>query len=235
MQLPKHIAMIMDGNGRWAKKRGLPRIEGHRVGMEKIRSITELCRERGIYVLTLYAFSMQNWSRPTAEVSFLMQQFERYLDREVDELMDREVQLRVVGRMDRLPKGLSEKIRAGMDRTRRNSKFFLNLAINYGGQEEIVDAARRLCQLVKDGTLSQTDIDVGVFREYLYTPDLPYPDLVIRTGGDHRISNFLLWQIAYAELLITEVFWPDFDAPHLDEALLDYSMRERRFGAISGE
>jgi undecaprenyl diphosphate synthase len=234
-KLPEHIAMIMDGNGRWAQAQGLPRIEGHRVGMEKIRSVTELCSERGVHVLTLYAFSVQNWHRPSREVSFLMKQFGRYLDREIDELMARKVRLRIIGRVDGLPQRLLAKIRRGMDRTRENTDFSLNLAINYGGQEEIVDAARRLCQAVKCGMLSEDSIDTGLFREYLYTPELPYPDLVIRTGGEHRVSNFLLWQIAYAELWITQIFWPDFSAEHLDNALFDYANRERRFGAVSEE
>jgi len=234
-KVPVHLAIIMDGNGRWAKKRGLPRIEGHRVGMEKIRNITDWCEERGIGVLTLYAFSKQNWNRPRQEVNFLMRRFEDYLDREAENLVKRNVRFKVIGRVEELPYSLRDKIKEVEQMTDKNRKFFLNLAINYGGQEEIVDAAKSICTLAKKGKISPQAIDIELFKRYLYTSDLPYPDLVIRTGGEMRVSNFLLWQIAYAELWITPIFWPDFTEEDLDRALQDFSRRERRFGAIKGD
>jgi len=234
-KVPVHLAIIMDGNGRWAKKRGLPRIEGHRVGMEKIRNITDWCEERGIGVLTLYAFSKQNWNRPRQEVNFLMRRFEDYLDREAENLVKRNVRFKVIGRVEELPYSLRDKIKEVEQMTDKNRKFFLNLAINYGGQEEIVDAAKSICTLAKKGKISHQAIDIELFKRYLYTSDLPYPDLVIRTGGEMRVSNFLLWQIAYAELWITPIFWPDFTEEDLDRALQDFSRRERRFGAIKGD
>jgi len=234
-RLPWHVAIIMDGNGRWAKSKGLPRIEGHRVGMEKIRRITELCQEKGIKILTLYAFSKQNWNRPRQEVEFLMQRFEDYLDREADNLMEKGIRFQVIGRVQELSPSLRKKIREVTQRTKINEDFFLNLAINYGGQEEIVDAVRRISVLVREEKLLPRAIDVELFKRYLYTPDLPYPDLLIRTGGEMRVSNFLLWQIAYTEFWFTSVFWPDFDEEHLEEALRDFARRERRFGAIKGD
>jgi len=234
-KLPVHLAIIMDGNGRWAKNRGLPRSEGHRVGIEKIRKIVNICQEKGIKVLTLYAFSQQNWNRPWQEVQFLMKRFEDYLDRESDDLLEKGIRFRVIGRIDELPSNLREKIEKTMVKTEKNDSFFLNLAINYGGQEEIVDAAQKISMMVKEGKLLPEDIDVDLFRKYLYTSDLPYPDLLIRTGGEFRVSNFLLWQIAYTEFWITPTFWPDFDREHLEKALMDFSQRERRFGAIKGD
>lgn len=231
-KIPLHVAIIMDGNGRWAKKRGLSRSEGHRAGIEKIKEIMDLCKKQGIKILTLYAFSKQNWNRPPREVSFLMDRFKYYLEREKSNLMKEGVCFRVIGRLDELPSDLQEKIREVMLMTSNNKDFFLNLAINYGGQEEIVDAARAISRSVQEGKLSPEDLDVELFRKYLYTGDFPYPDLLIRTGGEFRVSNFLLWQIAYTELWITTTFWPDFTSEHLNEALRDFTRRERRFGAI---
>jgi len=205
------------------------------VGMEKIRRITELCQEKGIKILTLYAFSKQNWNRPRQEVEFLMQRFEDYLDREADNLMEKGIRFQVIGRVQELSPSLRKKIREVTQRTKINEDFFLNLAINYGGQEEIVDAVRRISVLVREEKLLPRAIDVELFKRYLYTPDLPYPDLLIRTGGEMRVSNFLLWQIAYTEFWFTSVFWPDFDEEHLEEALQDFARRERRFGAIKGD
>lgn len=232
---PVHLAVIMDGNGRWAKAKGLPRTEGHRVGMEKIREVMDWCKKREVSVLTLYAFSKQNWNRPPQEVKFLMNRFEDYLKRESDNLVKEGVRFCVMGRVGELPSSLRGKIEEVELRTNKNRDFFLNLAINYGGQEEIVDAARNILALVKDKKISPEAVDVALFKKYLYTPDLPYPDLVIRTGGEFRVSNFLLWQIAYAEFWITSVLWPDFSEEHLDEALQDFYCRERRFGAIRGD
>jgi len=234
-KLPEHVAIIMDGNGRWAKKKGLARIEGHRIGMKKIRGITDICSELGIRILTLYAFSRQNWNRPRREIDFLMKQFKAYLVREEKDLMKKKAQLRVIGRRDRLPSSLVRKIEEVMSHTQPNRKFILNLAIDYGGQEEIVDAVRSLFSQVKQGELSPEEIDVALFKNYLYMADLPYPDLLIRTGGDFRVSNFLLWYIAYTELWITTTFWPDFGKEDFLRALRDYANRERRFGGISQE
>ena len=234
-KIPSHLAIIMDGNGRWAKKRGLPRVEGHRVGMKKIKDMVDICRKKGVKVLTLYAFSKQNWNRPRREVEFLMRRFEDYLDREGENLVKENIRFRVIGRIEELPLSLRKKIEKTMKMTEKNRGFFLNLAINYGGQEEIVDAVRKLLMMVKEGKISPQDIEVDLFKKYLYTEDLPYPDLLIRTGGELRISNFLLFQIAYTEFWFTPVFWPDFNEQHLDEALRDFSRRERRFGAIKGE
>ncbi len=234
-KLPEHVAIIMDGNGRWAKKKGLVRIEGHRIGMKKIRGITDICSELGIKILTLYAFSRQNWNRPRREIDFLMEQFKAYLVREEKDLMKKKTQLRVIGRRDRLPSSLVRKIEEVMSHTQPNREFILNLAIDYGGQEEIVDAVRSLFSQVKQGELSPEEIDVTLFKNYLYMVDLPYPDLLIRTGGDFRVSNFLLWYIAYTELWITTTFWPDFGKEEFLGALQDYANRERRFGGISQE
>ncbi len=231
-KIPLHVAIIMDGNGRWAKKRGLPRSEGHRVGMEKIREVMDACKEEGIRILTLFAFSKQNWNRPKREVNFLMNRFKYYLDSEVDNLMQKGVCFRVIGRINELPSDLVERINKVQSKTKNNRDFFLNLAINYGGQEEIVDTAKRICKMVKDGEISPEDVSVDLFRQYLYTADFPYPDLLIRTGGEYRVSNFLLWQIAYTELWITRTFWPDFNREDLKQALEEFACRERRFGAI---
>jgi len=231
-KLPHHIAIIMDGNGRWAKKKGLPRIEGHRVGMGKIREITDICSKMGIKILTLYAFSQQNWNRPPREVNFLMSRFERYLDKEEKSLKKRKVQFRVIGRRDNLSSSLKEKIKRVTLSTQNNQDFILNLAISYGGQEEIVDAVRAISLAVKKGVISPQDINKELFKRYLYTPDIPYPDLLIRTGGEFRVSNFLLWQIAYTEIWVTPVYWPDFNEEHFLEALRDYAERDRRFGRI---
>lgn len=231
-KLPHHLAIIMDGNGRWAKRRGLPRSEGHRVGMEKVREMGRLCLDFGIKVLTVYAFSCQNWKRPKEEVDFLMSTFERYLDEEADDLNERGIQLRVIGRKDGLSPELRRRIKAAMELTRRNRKLIFNLALNYGGQEEIVDAVRAIAEKVKRGELSPDQINVDLLSQHLYTADLPYPDLLIRTGGEYRLSNFLLYQIAYTELWITPTFWPDFGKEQLIQALEEYARRERRFGGL---
>ncbi len=231
-KLPHHIAIIMDGNGRWAKAKGLPRIEGHRVGMGKIGKMTDICSELGIKILTLYAFSQQNWNRPRREVNFLMSRFENYLNREEKNLKKKKIQLRIIGRKDNLSPSLKKKIKRVTLSTQNNQDFILNLAISYGGQEEIVDAAKALSLAVKREIISIADINKELFKRYLYTPDLPYPDLLIRTGGDFRVSNFLLWQIAYTEIWITPVYWPDFNEERFLEALEDYANRERRFGKI---
>ena len=234
-KLPQHIAIIMDGNGRWAKKRGLTRSVGHRAGMEKIREITQLCSDFGIKILTIYAFSCQNWERPRREVNFLMSGFKRYLDKEKDDLNKKGTRFRVIGRRRRLSSSLQNKIEEVMSLTKDNKDFFLNLAIDYGGQEEIIDAVKALIKEVVRGNLAVEEIDIDLFKQYLYLKDIPSPDLLIRTGGEYRVSNFLLWHIAYTELWMTPVFWPDFGKKEFLMALKDYAKRERRFGKIKEE
>lgn len=234
-EIPQHIAIIMDGNGRWAKKRGLTRSVGHRAGMEKIREITQLCSDFGVKILTIYAFSCQNWKRPRREVNFLMSGFKRYLDKEKDDLNKKGTRFRVIGRRRRLSSSLQNKIEEVMSLTKDNKDFFLNLAIDYGGQEEIIDAAKALIKEVVRGNLAVEEIDIDLFKQYLYLKDLPSPDLLIRTGGEYRVSNFLLWHIAYTELWMTPVFWPDFGKKEFLMALKDYAKRERRFGKIREE
>ena len=234
-KLPQHVAIIMDGNGRWAKKRGLIRSAGHRAGMEKIKEITQLCSDFGIKILTIYAFSCQNWERPRREVNFLMSGFKRYLDKERDELNKKGTRFRVIGRRRRLSSSLQNKIEEVMSLTKDNKDFSLNLAIDYGGQEEIIDAAKALIKEVVRGNLAVEEIDIDLFKQYLYLKDIPSPDLLIRTGGEYRVSNFLLWHIAYTELWMTPIFWPDFGKKEFLMALKDYAKRERRFGKIKEE
>jgi len=234
-KLPEHVAIVMDGNGRWAKKKGLSRNEGHRVGIEKIREMVEICSDLGIKFLTIYAFSCQNWKRPREEVNFLMKRFERYLDKEGQELKRKGVRFRVIGRKEELSQALQKKIEKTVGMTQNNDKLHLNLAINYGGQEEIVDAVKKITEEIRKGTLASQEIDVDLFRKYLYTADQPYPDLLIRTSGEQRVSNFLLWQIAYAELWITSTLWPDFKKEEFIRAIRDYAARKRRFGGLEEE
>lgn len=233
--IPRHLAIIMDGNGRWAAQRGLSRNEGHKRGMKKVEEISEACLELGIKVLTLYAFSSQNWKRPRGEVNFLMREFERYIDEEIDKLDEKGVQFRVIGRTEALSPGLREKIFRAMEQTKNNQKLIFSLAINYGSQEEIVDATKELIKKVKDKVFSLGDIDVNLFEKHLYTKGLPYPDLLIRTSGEYRVSNFLLWQVAYTEFYFTPTFWPDFDRDELIQAINDYKRRERRFGGLKNQ
>lgn len=230
--LPQHVAVIMDGNGRWAARRGLPRTAGHREGVKRAKEVVQACGEKGIRVLTLFAFSTENWRRPTDEVGFLMQLFEESLRREVRSLVDKNVIFRVIGRVDELPAGVRREIEHGERETARNTGLVLNLALNYGGRAELVDAARDLVRRVQSGELGPGDIDEASFAAGLYTAGLPDPDLVIRPSGEQRLSNFLLWQAAYAELYLTPALWPDFTAAELDRALAAYAGRERRFGAV---
>ena len=234
-KLPKHVAIIMDGNGRWAKKRGLPRSEGHRVGMEKIRKTIQICSDFGIKILTMHAFSYQNWKRRAREVNFLMGRFKRYLDKETKELNKKKIRFQVIGRIEKLSPSLQDKIKRAARLTKDNKDFIFNLAISYGGQEEILDAAKALAREVQKGSLTPEEIDENLFRQHLYAGDIPYPDLLIRTGGEYRVSNFLLWQIAYSELWVTPVLWPDFGRKEFSDALKDYANRVRRFGGLKGE
>jgi undecaprenyl diphosphate synthase len=216
----------MDGNGRWAKSRGLPRTEGHRAGTENLRQILRTSVEYGIEILTIYAFSTENWKRPRAEVRVLMSILEMVIDRELNELNKQGVQIRHIGEMDGIPPILQKKILAASEMTRDNQKLILNVAFNYGGRDEIVSAVR---QIVRDG-IAPEDIDEELISDYMYTSPLPDPDLVIRTSGEIRLSNFLVWQGTYAEYYFTPVYWPDFDRDELLKALVEYSNRTRRFG-----
>ncbi|MEE9200290.1 MAG: isoprenyl transferase [Candidatus Brocadiales bacterium] len=230
--LPKHIAIIMDGNGRWAKGRGLSRIRGHVKGVDAVREITTECAKRHIEQLTLYAFSKENWSRPKYEVEILMRLLKRYLVRERPTIQENNIRFAVIGQIEGLPKNIQREIETNIEESKSNTGTILCLALNYGGRAEIVDAAKALAADVVNGRLSIDEIDENVFKHHLYTSGMSDPDLLIRTGGDMRISNFLLWEISYAELWITPVCWPDFNKEHLLEAINAYSQRERRFGGL---
>lgn len=229
-RIPRHIAIIMDGNGRWAVEQGLPRVEGHRRGVESVRDVVTACKDLGVEVLTLYVFSTENWERPRREVNALMVLLERSLRRDSRELKQNNVRLRVIGRIQDLPKPVIEAILESMEMTAGNTGLILNLAINYGGRSEILDAARSFCDEVISGRVRPEQVDEGLFERYLYTKGLPDPDLVIRTGGDMRVSNFLLWQSAYSEFWVTGTQWPAFRRKNLLQAILDYQARQRRFG-----
>jgi undecaprenyl diphosphate synthase len=228
--LPRHIGIIMDGNGRWASRRHLPRVAGHRAGVNAIRPVMEECDRLGVHVLTLYAFSTENWSRPGAEVRALMGLFVDTIEREIDELHQNGVQVRIVGRRADLSERLLQVVRSAEERTRHNDRAVLNIAINYGGRAEIVDAVRELA--AQDADLAR--LDEAQLSRALYTGGLPDPDLIIRTAGEMRVSNFLLWQAAYAELWVTETLWPDFGETELRQALAAFAERERKFGRVAG-
>ena len=230
--LPKHIAIIMDGNGRWARLRGYPRIAGHREGINSVRDIVTSCRKIGIKVLTIYAFSAENWKRSELEVNTLMTFLEEYLRKELKTLMDNDIRFMTIGEFAKLPGSVRKWIRKVEKETEHNNSMILNIALSYGGRTEIIDAIKVLSRDVLDGRVSPEAIDKALFSKYLYTGGLPDPDLMIRTSGETRISNFLLWQIAYAELYFTKTLWPDFRRHDLLLAILDYQQRERRFGMV---
>ncbi len=232
---PRHIAIIMDGNGRWARKRLLNRINGHKKGIEVVRDIVTCCREMGVAYLTLYTFSRENWQRPAEEVSFLMKLLERHLKKDEDLFLENRIRFRAIGNIDDLPGGVVRAIRELEAKTASFSDMHLQLALSYSGREEIVQAARRLALMVEKGTLRASEITEENFEKGLYTVGIPDPDLLIRTSGECRVSNFLLWQLAYTELHITDVLWPDFTREHLAEAIADYHRRERRFGLVKGK
>lgn len=231
-RLPAHVAIIMDGNGRWATRRFMPRMEGHRAGVRALREAVEACGELGIKYLTVYAFSTENWERPREEVGFLMDLLIKVVDDELPDLERNGVRLRVIGDRSRLPTRVNRKLDEALMRTPAEAKLELCVALNYGGRAEIVQAAKRLAADVIRGEVDLDAVDESRFASYLYTADVPDPDLIIRTGGEHRISNFLLWQAAYAELWITPVFWPDFRRAQLYAAILDFQRRQRRFGRV---
>jgi undecaprenyl diphosphate synthase len=227
-RLPAHIAIIMDGNGRWAAQRHLPRVEGHRAGIDAVRDTVETAARLGIHVLTLYAFSIENWKRPATEISTLMMLLKRYLRSELKTLLTNNIRFRVIGRMDDLAGDIQDELHAAMDRTANDNGMLFNIALNYGGRAEIVDAARRAIE----AGVRPEDLDEQRFASFLYTAGQPDPDLLIRTSGEMRVSNYLLWQIAYTEIYVTETLWPDFRRRHLLEAVLAYQKRERRYGGI---
>ena len=229
-QTPGHVAIIMDGNGRWAQARGLPRLSGHRAGTENLRRVLRSAVEFGIQILTIYAFSTENWGRPKSEVQGLLTIFERVIDRELSELHEEGVQLRYIGRTGRLPSKFRQKIRDAVDLTKNNQRLILNVAFDYGGRAELVDAIRRI---ITDGVPAE-QVDESLVSDYLYTADCPDPDLIIRTSGEMRLSNFLIWQSAYSEIYTTPTLWPDFGKEELYQALKVYNERERRFGLTPG-
>lgn len=226
--VPVHVGIIMDGNGRWAQARGLPRLEGHRAGTENIRRMLEACAQHGVKILTIYAFSTENWNRPDEEVKGLFRILEEVIDREVENFHRQGVRLRHLGRLEGISQGMTKKVQEAVELTKNNQKLTLNVAFNYGGRAEILDAVR---QMMAAG-IKPEEVDEETMERYLYTAGLPAPDLIIRTGGEMRLSNFLIWQAAYAEYYSTPTFWPDFDAQELYRALLAYQERERKFGGL---
>ena len=231
-RLPNHVAVIMDGNGRWAKRKGRPRIMGHQKGVDTLKNLLYCCRDWGVPALTAYAFSTENWGRPLEEVDFLMTLFERVLRRELKEMMAENVRIRFVGNLAKLPPSLQEEIAKAMQDTEANTGIQFTVATNYGGREEIVQACKAIARKVEQGYVKAADINEKLFEEHLYTYGLHHPDLLIRTSGEMRISNFLLWQMAYAEIYVTETLWPDFDRTEFHQALIAYQKRDRRFGRV---
>ncbi len=229
LKIPRHIAIIMDGNGRWARSRGLPRLAGHRAGTENLRRIIEACIEFGIQYLTIYAFSTENWGRPQEEVQGLLRIFENVIDRELQELHDQGVQVRHIGRLDKLKPSFREKVLRAIEYTRENNTLILNVAFNYGGRDEIVSAIQ---QMIRDGVKPE-EVNNELVSRYLFTAGVPDPDLIIRTSGEQRGSNFLIWQSAYSEWYFPATYWPDFDKEELRKALEEYSHRERRYGLVT--
>ncbi|UFJ43239.1 isoprenyl transferase [Brevibacillus humidisoli] len=230
--IPQHIAVIMDGNGRWAKKRNLARIVGHRSGMQTVKEIVKAADGIGVKTMTMYAFSTENWKRPRDEVDYLMKLPQEFLSTELEELNERNVRVRMLGNSDRLPSHTIEAMNIAEERTRQNTGLQLNFALNYGGRTEIVKAVTELARQVQAGELKPEEIDEALLAQHLYTRDLPDPDLLIRTSGEIRLSNFMLWQMAYTELWFTDVLWPDFTKEHFFEAIAEYQGRARRYGAV---
>ncbi|MDB9538514.1 isoprenyl transferase [Anabaenopsis tanganyikae CS-531] len=230
--LPKHVAVIMDGNGRWAKRQGLPRIMGHKRGVDALKDLLRCCKDWGIQALTAYAFSTENWKRPQEEVDFLMTLFQRVLRQELREMLQENVQIQFVGNLDALPPSLQAEISRSMAETRNNRGIRFTVATNYGGRQEILQACRAIAQKVQQGVLKPDQIDEQLFEAHLYTAGITDPDLLIRTSGEMRLSNFLLWQMAYGEIYITDALWPDFDRTEFHRALFAYQQRDRRFGKV---
>jgi undecaprenyl diphosphate synthase len=233
MRLPQHIAIIMDGNGRWAEKHAMGRILGHRKGADSVRAAVRTCRRLGIKCLTLYAFSVENWLRPETEVSALLKLLMEYLDKELQGLIDKDIRLLAIGNLEALGETIFLKLQDAMAKTASNQGMVLNLALSYGGRDEIVLVIKRLIRDVMAGKITSEEVSKELCASYLYTAGLPDPDLLIRTGGEYRISNFLLWQVAYTEFYFTDTLWPDFRERHIIKAISDYQRRERRFGMTS--
>ena len=233
-QLPRHIAIIMDGNGRWASRRGFPRIEGHRQGVNSVRTVVEESTRLGIEQLTLYCLSSENWKRPALELNLLMQLLKKFVIGEREEIMRQNIRFSTIGRRSDLPKDVLAEVDKTIDESRNNTGMQLCLALNYGSRSEIVDAVKSIVSEVEQGGLKAEDIDEDVISSHLYTTGMPDPDLVIRTAGEMRVSNFLLWQISYAELWVTETYWPDFSVNDFWQALRDFAARDRRFGGLKG-
>ncbi|WP_085523948.1 isoprenyl transferase [Tuberibacillus sp. Marseille-P3662] len=232
-QIPSHIAIIMDGNGRWAKKRGLPRIAGHKEGMDVVKKMVRESDRLGVQVLTLYAFSTENWKRPKTEVDFLMKLPEQFLTSYLEELIENNVRVEVMGDAQQLPRGTVKAIETAISRTSENDGMILNFALNYGSRHELTDAVKQIISDVQADQLTVNDIDESIISSYLLTKQYPDPDLLIRTSGEIRLSNFLLWQLAYTELWFTDVLWPDFTEEHLGEAIAHFARRHRRFGSVN--
>lgn len=230
--IPSHIAIIMDGNGRWAQKRKLPRTAGHRAGVESLKITVETCAQLGVKALTVYAFSTENWKRPQEEVNILMDLLTEYIDKELVTLHKKGIKVSALGQIDKLPAAPKESLKKAQELTINNKKMSLNIALNYGGRAEILYAATKIAEKVSNKQIEINEIDESVFAAHLYTKHLPEPDLLIRPSGEKRISNFLLWQLAYTEFWYTDVLWPDFQAEHLYEAIKDYQQRERRYGGL---
>jgi len=231
--IPQHIAIIMDGNGRWAKKRGLPRVAGHKQGVETVREMVKACVEIGVKYLTLYTFSTENWKRPKDEVSTLMRLIVKSLKNETNELNANGVKLTTIGNINSMPEIVQKELNEAFERTAHNNKLVLNLALSYSGRWEILEAVKQIAEKYKNNKINLEEINESLFASHLTTKDLPEPDLMIRSGGEFRVSNFLLWQIAYAEIYITDILWPEFKKLNLYEAIEDYQKRERRFGLVS--
>lgn len=229
---PEHIAVIMDGNGRWAKQRGLPRAAGHRAGAESVRRCVDACKQLGVRYLTLYAFSSENWNRPESEIKSLMLLLERFLKEKTKEMLKQNIKLNAIGRTSMLPEKTQEQLQKAIDATANNDALTLNLALSYGSREEIVDATKAIAQQVADGSLSPEAINTDTVSNHLYTANQPDPDLLIRTSGELRLSNFMLWQLSYAEIVILDKFWPDFTESDLVDAVQHFHHRQRRFGAL---
>lgn len=232
-KVPRHVAIVMDGNRRWAKARFLPRFEGHRQGVKAVRRTVEACLDFGVPILTLYTFSSENWNRPEDEVSALMNLLAIHLRKEMDELIQEGVRFQALGRISKLPRNIQELVRELEDRTKNNTRLLFNIALNYGGRQELVDAAVQIAKEVADGRLHIDSVDETTLANRLTTAGIDDPDLLIRTGGEQRISNFLLWQLAYSEMVFLPIFWPEFNAEHLRKAIEEFGRRERRFGASS--
>lgn len=232
LNVPKHVAVIMDGNGRWAKRRGLPRIAGHHAGMKAVKRATVAADDAGVEILTMYAFSTENWIRPKDEVDYLMKLPQEFLKIELEELIQKNVRVRMTGWKERVPSHTLEAVQEAEEKTRNNTGLILNFALNYGGRKEILDSVRTIAEEVRSGKLSPEDITEETYQRYLQTAGLPDPDLLIRTSGEIRLSNFMLWQLAYTELWFTDLYWPDFTNEHFNEAIREYQRRTRRYGGL---